>query len=55
MVIGATMTAAAFNAQKSSCSTLVVNGMSYYQCGSTWYQPSYTGGSVTYIVVNAPR
>jgi hypothetical protein len=55
MVIGATMTAAAFNAQKASCSTLVVNGVSYYQCGSTWYQPSYQGGNVTYIVVNPPK
>jgi hypothetical protein len=49
------MTAAAFSAQKSSCSTLVVNGVSYYQCGSTWYQPSYQGGNVTYIVVSPPQ
>jgi hypothetical protein len=55
MVIGATMTAAAFNAQKSSCSSLVVNGMTYQRCGSTWYQPSYQGGSVTYIVVSPPQ
>lgn len=55
MAIGSTMTAASFNAQKSSCSMLVVNGTSYYQCGSTWYQPSYQGGNVTYIVVSPPK
>jgi hypothetical protein len=55
MVIGATMTAAAFNAQKASCSSVSVNGVTYQQCGSTWYQPSYSGGSVSYVVVNPPR
>lgn len=55
IVIGSTLTAAAFSAQKSSCSAVSVNGMTYYQCGSTWYQPSYQGGNVTYIVVNAPK
>jgi hypothetical protein len=39
----------------SSCSTVVVNGFAYQQCGSTWYQPQISGGSTTYIVVNPPR
>jgi hypothetical protein len=38
-----------------SCSTVVVNGVSYSQCGSTWYQPQYAGTSVQYVVVNPPR
>ena len=38
-----------------SCSTVVVNGIGYSQCGSTWYQPQYVGTSVQYIVVNPPR
>jgi hypothetical protein len=38
-----------------SCSTVIVNGFAYQQCGSTWYQPQISGGSTTYIVVNAPR
>jgi hypothetical protein len=37
------------------CTTIVVNGLSYRQCGSTWYQPQYSGSSTTYVVVNAPR
>jgi hypothetical protein len=55
MAIGSMMTAAAFSAQASSCSAVSINGLTYYQCGSTWYQPSYSGGSVTYIVVNPPQ
>ncbi len=38
-----------------NCSTVVVNGISYSQCGSTWYQPQYVGSSVQYVVVNPPR
>jgi hypothetical protein len=38
-----------------SCSTVVVNGISYSQCGSTWYQPQYAGTSVQYVVVNPPQ
>ena len=38
-----------------ACSVVVVNGFSYQQCGSTWYQPQITGGSTTYVVVNPPR
>jgi hypothetical protein len=38
-----------------SCSVVIVNGFTYQQCGTTWYQPQITGGSTTYIVVNPPR
>jgi hypothetical protein len=38
-----------------SCSMVVVNGISYQQCGSSWYQPQFAGGNTTYVVVNAPR
>lgn len=37
-----------------SCSQVVVNGIAYQQCGSTWYQPQYAGTTVQYVVVNAP-
>ena len=37
-----------------SCSTMVVNGFAYQNCGGTYYQPQYQGSSVTYIVVNHP-
>jgi hypothetical protein len=38
-----------------SCVTTVVNGMTYQQCGGTWYEPQYVGTSVQYVVVNAPQ
>ena len=38
-----------------SCSTVIINGFAYQQCGSTWYQPQISGSSTTYIVVNPPR
>jgi hypothetical protein len=37
-----------------SCTNVIVNGITYSQCGTTWYQPTYSGSDVTYIVVNAP-
>ena len=43
------------NAVPSGCGTVMVNGYSYYQCGSTWYQPQYAGSSVQYVVVNPPQ
>jgi hypothetical protein len=39
----------------SSCQEINVNGLTYQQCGSTWYQPQFSGSSVTYIVVNPPH
>jgi hypothetical protein len=39
----------------SSCQEVSVNGLTYQQCGSSWYQPQFSGSSVTYIVVNPPQ
>jgi hypothetical protein len=38
-----------------ACSVVVVNGLSYQHCGSTWYQPQFSGSTTTYIVVNQPH
>jgi hypothetical protein len=38
-----------------SCSTVVVNGVGYSQCGSTWYEPYYSGTTVEYMVVSPPQ
>jgi hypothetical protein len=37
-----------------ACTNVVVNGLTYHQCGSSWYQPRYSGTQVTYVVVNPP-
>jgi hypothetical protein len=56
---GAAVTAAAIGsiayALPPSCTTVVVGGMSYQQCGSTWYEPRFSGTSVSYVVVSPPR
>jgi hypothetical protein len=43
------------NTVPAGCSSIVVNGIGYQQCGSTWYQPQFSGTQTTYIVVNPPR
>jgi hypothetical protein len=56
---GAAVTAAAIGsiayALPPSCTTVIVGGMSYQQCGSTWYEPQFAGTSVSYVVVSPPR
>ena len=42
------------NSLPSNCTTMVTNNISYRQCGSTWYEPRYSGGSTSYVVVNSP-
>lgn len=42
------------NTLPPQCVTVIRYGVSYYQCGSTWYQPTYVGTSVQYVVVVAP-
>jgi len=39
----------------AGCVTQIVNGLSYTQCGSTWYQPQFSGTTTTYVVVNPPN
>ncbi len=43
------------NSIPPSCTPVVVNGGTYSQCGSTYYQPQYAGTSVQYEVVNPPQ
>jgi hypothetical protein len=38
----------------AGCSSVVVNGVVYQQCGNTWYQPQYYGNSMSYTVVARP-
>ncbi|EHP37927.1 hypothetical protein OR16_40079 [Cupriavidus basilensis OR16] len=38
-----------------SCVPVVVNGVTFQQCGTTWYQPQYAGSAVQYVVVAPPR
>ncbi|QHE92491.1 hypothetical protein [Pandoraea fibrosis] len=38
-----------------SCVSTVVNNVAYQHCGGTWYQPVYSGTTVQFVVVAAPR
>ena len=38
-----------------ACSRVVVNGVSYYNCGGTYYQQAYNGPDVVYMVVQPPN
>ena len=38
-----------------SCVPVAVNGVTYHQCGSTWYQPQYVGTQVQYVVIAPPQ
>jgi hypothetical protein len=42
------------NSVPSNCTTVVSNNISYRQCGNDWYEPRYSGGSTSYVVVNSP-
>ena len=35
-------------------SAVIVNGVSYYNCSSTWYQRGHAGSQVTYMVGGPP-
>jgi hypothetical protein len=43
------------NTLPPACSAVMAGGVTYQQCGSTWYQPQFVGTSSTYVVVAAPR
>lgn len=39
----------------TGCVPSTINGASYLQCGSNWYQPEYVGTEIRYVVVGVPR
>jgi hypothetical protein len=52
---GLAITTSSFAAMSCPMTPVVMGGYTYYQCGSTWYQPAYQGSQVTYVVVNPPK
>jgi Flp pilus assembly protein TadB len=39
----------------SGCVPVTIGTIMYQQCGPNWYQPQYSGTTVQYVVVTAPR
>ena len=55
VVVGSAATAATVvTTLPCSAKVVTVGGVTYYSCGSTWYQRSYAGSNITYVVVNPP-
>lgn len=54
VAVTAAVVGSVVNSVPPSCQTVVSNGVTYSQCGNTWYQPSYVGSQVQYVVVNPP-
>ena len=46
--------AAGYTSLPCTPSVIAVSGVTYYQCGSTWYNQAYSGDSVTYVTVAPP-
>ena len=51
LIIGSVIAA---STMPTTCTTVVVNGISYRQCGSSYYQPFYQGDTLVYQVVASP-
>jgi hypothetical protein len=43
------------NTLPPGCSLVMVNGLTYQQCGTVWYQPQFVGTTPNYVVVTTPR
>jgi hypothetical protein len=54
-IVTAAVVGSRVNTLPPACSVVMVNGLTYQKCGSTWYQPQFVGTSTTYVVVVAPR
>lgn len=54
----AAVTAAAigsvYYALPPACAPRPYSSITYYYCGNVWYEPRYSGTSITYVVVNQP-
>ncbi|UVE16220.1 hypothetical protein NVV93_11360 [Pseudomonas sp. LS44] len=58
VVVGATtamVVGSVVSSVPANCVPVLVNGLTYQQCGSTWYQPQYVGMQLQYVVVTPPR
>ncbi|WP_174987675.1 hypothetical protein [Pandoraea pneumonica] len=49
-IIGSTV-----NSIPPSCVSTIVGNVAYQHCGSTWYQPVYSGTTVQFVVVAPPH
>ena len=53
-VVTAAVVGSRVNTLPPNCATVIANGVTYQQCGGSYYQPQFSGGNTTYVVVNQP-
>ncbi|MGC1422899.1 MAG: DUF6515 family protein [Terracidiphilus sp.] len=53
-IVTAAVIGSMVNTLPPNCTTIMANGVTYRQCGSTYYRPQFYNGSTTYVVVNHP-
>ncbi len=53
-VVTAAVVGSRVNTLPPNCTTVVANGVTYQSCGGSYYQPQFSGGNTTYVVVNQP-
>ena len=54
MAVGAAMNRNKYVYSVPCSTTVIVGGITYYHCASTWYSRGYEGGEVVYIITTAP-
>lgn len=54
IALGTALTVSAFNSLTCDPMIVSVGGVTYYQCGTNWYNQAYQQGDVVYISVEAP-
>lgn len=52
--LGTVYTERDFSSEECEVSA-VVEGVTYYNCDGVWYERAFSGGTVTYVVVERPR
>lgn len=52
---GSAVVGSTYWALPPSCGSVMVNGVAYQQCGSSWYMPQYVSTSVNDVALSPPR
>ncbi len=52
--VGVRLSVGSYNALTCRRTIIIHSGITYYGCGTVWYNQVYYGGQVTYIVVETP-
>lgn len=52
--VGSVLTRSTFRSLNCHSTLIIVGNVTYYRCGTYWYNRAYSGGDVTYVIVTAP-